>query len=249
MKKEILYKYAEDNNGNIIYIDKVESGINYYCPSCKKKFKFRNGEIRQRHFAHNIPSPNCTAEGYLHKTFKKLLLELLNTSINQKLPIEINWECNICKKMHNGNLLNGILDVKAEYDMGVCRPDIALFNEIGETPIVIEIVDTHEPEFNAVEHYKKNGITLIKIKVDSLNDLENIENKIKYSSVYLYNFILCPSYRRCYVQNIRNKNLFNNRINIRKQTIDEIEKIYATNKRKQYYAIKRNYAKNGSKKR
>ncbi|WP_162504702.1 competence protein CoiA family protein [Treponema endosymbiont of Eucomonympha sp.] len=119
METEILYKYAEDDNGNIIHIDEAVTGVNYCCPSCKEGFVFKNGKIRQRHFAHKNPSPNCTSEGYLHKTFKKLLVALIKDYISRKLPIEISWECNICKNNHKGNLLAGIIDAKDEYDMGV----------------------------------------------------------------------------------------------------------------------------------
>jgi hypothetical protein len=255
METEILYEYAEDTDGNIIHVDKAATGINYYCPSCKEGFIFKNGKIRQRHFAHKNPSSNCTSEGYLHKTFKKLLVALIKDYISRKLSLDISWECDICKNNHKGNLLAGIIDAKDEYDMEVCRPDIALFNEKGNTPIVIEIVDTHPPEANAIEHYVKNGITLILVKVNSLNDLENVENIIKYSSiVFSRNPLLCPNYR-IYIQSLQNQNLYNTYIlnNYHRQTprrlsIDEIAAEHAANERRRHFAIQNSYAKKNPKK-
>ncbi|WP_162481642.1 competence protein CoiA family protein [Treponema endosymbiont of Eucomonympha sp.] len=261
MEKEILYEYAEDIDGNIIHVDKAVTGINYCCPSCKEGFIFKNGKIRQRHFAHKNPSSNCTSEGYLHKTFKKLLVALIKDYISRKLPMEINWGCNICKNNHKENLLAGIIDAKGEYDMGVCRPDIALFNEKGNTPIVIEIVDTHPPEANAIEHYAKNGITPILVNVSSLNDLENVENIIKYSPiVFFFNRLLCPNYYRLYIQKLQNQNLYNSYIlnnnyrqtprrpTLRGSRIDAIEAAQAAKERKRHFAITSYYAKKNSKK-
>lgn len=246
MKREILYKYAEDNNGNIIHIDRARSGTNYFCPSCKDKFKFKSGKIRQHHFAHNNPSPNCTTEGYLHKTFKKYLLNLIKERININLPIEIKWICNICNKEHNANLLNGIIDAKEEYSMGICRPDITLFSEIKNTPIIIEIVVTHEPENNVIEHCKKNNIVLIRIKLDTIDDLENIENKIRtQSNIIFFTPMMCPNYQVFidYQRSLNPSMNISGRIRPRKPTIDEIVADQENRKRKQQFAIK-NYYRN-----
>uniref|UniRef100_UPI000ABDD0C1 hypothetical protein n=1 Tax=Treponema endosymbiont of Eucomonympha sp. TaxID=1580831 RepID=UPI000ABDD0C1 len=179
---------------------------------------------------------------------------LIKDYISRKLSLDISWECNICKNNHKGNLLAGIIDAKDEYDMEVCRPDIALFNEKRNTPIVIEIVDTHPPEANAIEHYKKNEITLVWIKLNSLTDLENVENIIKYSSIVFFcNPLLCPNYYRLYIQKLQNQNLYN-RINQRRpisrgSRIDAIEAAQAAKERKRHFAIKDYYDKKRTKKR
>jgi hypothetical protein len=200
---EILYKYAEDKNGKIIHINNVTAGETYCCPDCKEKFAFKKGKIRQQHFSHKNATSNCIGEGYLHKTFKKLLFELLKNHIGNKLQLEINWKCNICNNEHKGSLINGINIVKEEHDFGICRPDIVLFNEANTASIIIEIVDKHEPQNNVFEFCKKNNLVLIRIKLETINDLENIENKIKNpTNVVFYNEMNCPNYRI----NIANKN-------------------------------------------
>ena len=194
MIKDILYKYAEDVNGKIIHINNVSKDNTYYCPDCKEKFIYKKGKIRQQHFAHN--NSNCTGEGYLHKTFKKMLLELLINNIVNKSPLNIYWKCNICNNEHNGSVINGIAKAEEEYDLGICRPDIVLFNENNQVPIIIEIVDKHEPQNNVFEYCKNNNVILIRIKLEAIDDLENIENKIKQpTNVVFFNNINCPNYR------------------------------------------------------
>jgi len=159
----------------------------------------------------------------------------------------INWKCNICNTEHNGELLFNIIDVKDEYNLVECRPDIALIDNNGNVPIIIEIVVKHEPEKNVIDYCIRHNTTLIRIKVDSINDLENIENKIKYSSDVIYFYkINCPVFR-AYLQPpqiIQNQLLANSRpiYNGTRQggpRIDQVEK----QKTRQQFAI-RNYYRN-----
>jgi hypothetical protein len=242
---DILYKYAEDNNGNIIHISNTLLEENYYCPECKEKFILKKGNIRQHHFAHNNFFSNCTGEGYLHKTFKKMLLELIKDHINKKLSLELYWNCNICNKEHNGNLVNGIKDAKDEYNLESCRPDIALINEAGIVPIIIEIVYKHEPENNVIEYCKKNKTVLIRIKLDSLDDLENVNSKIKSpTNVVFFDNMNCINYQNYLIQRqlSANSRPIYNRTVQGGQRIDQVEAAYER-KKKQQFAIK-NYYRN-----
>jgi hypothetical protein len=254
MSKEILYKYAEDNRGKIIHINNALLGESYYCPECKEKFIFKKGKIRQQHFAHNNTSSNCTGEGYLHKTFKKMLLELINDYVIKKLPLDINWNCNICKSNHNSNLLRGINDVKDEYNLEVCRPDIVLINDAGIVPVIIEIVDKHEPEKNVIDYCVKNNIILIRIKLDSINDLDNVEDKIKFpTNLLFFNQLRCPIFYRNYLiqQPSIPKQLIQNYNRIRRSgpNIDQIEASHERDRqRKQHFAIQSYYKKKYRKK-
>jgi len=246
---ELLNKFAEDNNGKIIHIKNALPGVDYYCPGCKEKFILKKGDIRQHHFAHNNSSSNCigTGEGYLHKAFKKMLLNVIMEYIKEKKPLEIKWNCYICKQEHNHNILNGVYDAKDEYFMEVCRPDIALFNENGKVPIVIEIIDTHEPEKSVIEYYMGNNIVLIQIKLNSEDDLENIENKIKYPLTVLYNNLMCPIFYRNYIYQ---KRLLTNSIPVYngirqggpriEQVVEEHER---DRQRKRHFAIQNNKKK------
>jgi hypothetical protein len=250
MEKEILYKYAEDNAGKIIHIENAVEGNEYFCPRCKQSFIFKHGKIRRHHFAHRNPSPECTGEGYLHKTFKKFLLQLLKQYINDKIILNINFICNVCNTSHTYNLLLDICDVQDEYTLNICRPDIVLINSLRQIPAIIEIVDTHNPEQNVIEYCQKTSAILIIIKLDSIDDLERIDNKIKNpSTVFLSNKLLCPLFKQQYLlqsQRLQSQRLIipNYHINNRKPSIEQIE---AERKRRQNYAIK-NYYRNKNRK-
>ncbi|MCL1991580.1 MAG: competence protein CoiA [Spirochaetes bacterium] len=210
MKDAVLNIYAKNSNGKYTHISNASPDMDYYCPVCNEKFIFKQGSIRQHHFAHSNSFSNCsgTGEGYLHKTFKNMLSEYLKNNINSQIPTFIKWKCNICTAEHNGNLLHDIIDVKTEYNLTECRPDIALIPKNGNMPIIIEIIDKHEPEKNVIDYCEKNKIVLIKIKLNSINDLEDIENKIKHPTDVIYAAEGCPNYRQYILsQNIRPVNI------------------------------------------
>jgi predicted RNA-binding Zn-ribbon protein involved in translation (DUF1610 family) len=253
MGNDILNKFAEDNNGKIIHIKNALSGVDYYCPECKEKFILKKGDIRQHHFAHNNSSSSCigTGEGYLHKAFKKMLLENIKNNLNNKSPIIINWICNVCSMQHNGDLLNDIIDVKDEYNLVECRPDIALIHKNGNVPVIIEIVDKHEPEKNVIDYCIKHNTVLVRIKLDSIDDLENIDNKLKFpSNVVFFNKMNCQIFRNYLLQQQQQQQLYaqiilrNNRSRQGGPKIDQIEASRERDrKRKQYFAIKNYYKK------
>ena len=197
MNTEIKYKFAEDEDGNIVFIDNAVSGKKYYCSGCKEEMIFRNGKIRQKHYSHKT-TENCTGgggEGYLHETFKKIVLQKIKDCIIKKEAIDVLWTCTVCKQQHNGNLLHGINDIKTEFNLEGCRPDLVLFGVKGNVPLIIEIVDKHEPEVNVLEFCKKYSIFLMRIKLDDLSDLEKIDEKInKPTDLIAFNPQQCPVY-------------------------------------------------------
>jgi len=204
MKSELLHKWAENNDGKIINIKNVLITEEYYCPDCKEKFIFRKGKIRQQHFAHNSFSPSCTGEGYLHKTFKKILLQEISNCINNKMAMHIINSYKCCSAQLIVNLLTKNCEVKDEYNMGKCRPDIALLEEDGTVYAVFEIVVTHKPEDNVLNYYKEKNIIVIQIELNSESNLDNI-NEIfnKHSKI-----IVKPDYLEACI----NKNCITKRI-------------------------------------
>jgi hypothetical protein len=158
---------------------------------------------------------------------------------NNKNFLNIGFTCYICEKPHNYDLLFNIYDVQDEYTLDGCRPDIVLINNSKKIPVIIEIVDTHYPEQNVIEYCKKYSTMLIIIRLESMDDLENIDNKIKKPSfVFFSNKILCPTFKQKTSLQSRGLIIQNYRINNRGPKIDKIE---AENKRKQQYAIKKYY--------
>ena len=198
-KKEILYVAAFDKNGVLVKAKDAEKTAEYYCPECNDKLILKKsgntGKGSKRpHFAHHAVSPNCTPEGVLHKSFKLLLLQYINTSIANKSPINIEWECSYCHVKHTGNLLQYATNAIAEFQMENCRADIALLGQEVKPFAVIEIVVTHKPEEAAITYYKENKIVLIQIELDNEGDLDCIVARINKptSMDYCFNY-KCPN--------------------------------------------------------
>lgn len=191
MAKEILYTTALDEKENLIHIDNAEKSISYFCPGCKGVLILRkSGNIgkgsKRPHFAHNKLTTNCTPEGVLHLSFKKLSIDLLESYLSENKGLEINWNCATCSNHHKGNLLENITFVKEEYNLKVCRPDIALLDEEENVIAVIEIVVTHAPEESAIQYYSENNIVLIQINLSSEDNLNNVHGGITNQDTLSY---------------------------------------------------------------
>ncbi|GAB6391648.1 MAG: hypothetical protein MdMp014T_1021 [Treponematales bacterium] len=196
----ILYTTALDKKGNLIHISNAVKGENYCCPLCKKEFILKKsgktGEgSRRPHFAHYQTNHNCTPEGVLHFLFKTRLIELLQKYKNEDRALPMNWKCNICGDKHSGNLLKKAASIKGEYNLEVCKPDIALLDEKENVFAVIEIVVWHKPEEKVLQYYQDNNIILIQINIYSEDDLEHIEEKI--TNPDFVDFCLRPKCKSC----------------------------------------------------
>jgi len=179
MKKEILHIIALDKNNSIINANDALKGNEYFCPSCKSELILKkSGKTgigsRRPHFAHKILTPNCSPESVLHYSFKKMLLNIIENNLLNKIPMNIFIECNLCHAKISLNILGNCLFVKDKYDMKICRPDIALIEDKNNVYAVFEIVVTHKPEENVIKYYQNNNIILFQIELNSENDLENI---------------------------------------------------------------------------
>ncbi len=182
MSREVLYSSAINADGNITLIENALKGTSYYCPLCKNEFILRKSGksgkgSRRPHFAHNEVSPNCTPEGVLHYSFKRLLLDTLNRQKAENGQFPINWRCSVCHQEYNGNLLERVTAIQEEYDLTECRPDIALLDGNMNVVAVIEIVVTHEPEPRVLDFYERNHLILVQLDVGSEDDLRRIEDR------------------------------------------------------------------------
>ena len=150
----------------------------------------RKGTKRRHHFAHKVEMFNCNPETLLHKMFKEQAAKYLQNLIDDNDLCLMYWQCSQCKKEYRGNLLYMVKSLAVEFDLGVCRPDILLFDSDKRPIIAIEIVVTHKPEPQVEEYYKKNGIVLCQINLSSNDDLDYIEEKLLFPDVV--NFCLVP---------------------------------------------------------
>ena len=192
----LLLPFAYDCDGNLVNIDDAVKGQKYTCPTCGAELSLKISKIppgqkyhRRNHFAHKGNSENHCSESFLHKLFKDRCAELLRDKISKNENQYFEWECEKCNEHHSGNLLRKAVSVVTEYDLGVCKPDIALLDNNGKVVIVIEVVVTHRPEPEVLEYYDKQKIACLQIVVDDFVDCDCIEEKLSSPN----NVNLCPN--------------------------------------------------------
>lgn len=186
---KLLLPYAYDPDGNLVSIDDVTKGQKYTCPACGAELSLRISKIppgqkhhRRNHFAHKGNTDNHCSESFLHKLFKERCAEFISNKIAKQETLYFYWRCKKCYEEHKGNLLKTAKKVDIEYNLGVCKPDIALLDGNDDAIIVIEIVVTHKPEDNALKYYEDNNIACLQINVDDFSDCDNIEKKLSRPS-------------------------------------------------------------------
>jgi hypothetical protein len=122
-----------------------------------------------------------------------------------------------------------VFDAKAEFSLKERTPDIALFNQYGNVFVVIEIIYKHPPEDGAIKFYRENKIVLIQIIIISDDDLDNVENKLKYpTSVDICIVPQVQTYRLPIPINIPTT-YYRNPNSIPRDLIDNPQKYYSKN--------------------
>ena len=180
---KLLIEIAYDENKNIVFVNNAVKGKMYFCPKCGEELIFKNsGKTGQGsrcpHFAHKgCGGHNCDPESVLHAAFKKETAKILSSHLKESTGFNIKWRCSDCGSQYSGDLLFLAKTIEVEYDLKVCRPDIALLDDAGKVRIAIEIVNTHAPEEKVEKYYNDNGIVLVQYNVHE-DDLLNIEEKL-----------------------------------------------------------------------
>ena len=178
---EQLLPYAYDSDGNLVHIDNAQKGHKYICPNCGADLSLKISKIpvgqkyhRRNHFAHKGNADNHCSESFLHKLFKVKCAEFIQEKILANKSLFFTWRCKRCSGLHRTNLLEKVVKVALEYDLGICRPDIALFDGSDNLLFVIEVVITHKPEPKVLKYYEDNKIVCLQIKVESFSACNSV---------------------------------------------------------------------------
>jgi len=174
---------ANTDNGELVYATEANKGIAYHCPVCRRDMVLRKSgnqgkNAKRPHFAHKHLTTDCAPETALHYLFKTQLFQYLKESLSEERSIPFNWKCGYCSELHNGNLMKKVTNVKLEFSLGDCQPDIALLDNNQNVFAVIEVVVTHKPDKKALSYYKRHNIVVIQYILKSEQDLENLDNKL-----------------------------------------------------------------------
>jgi len=184
--------------GELIHAVDAEKGGIFSCGFCKdplvlkKSGKTRRGSKRP-HFAHRALTPNCNPESALHFEFKTILVNEIKQRIERQNEFALSWKCLYCCREHSGDLIKKARRVALEYSLNIYRPDISLFDENGRVYAVIEVVVSHAPDNAVKDYYRKNGITLIQLHLDSDEVLNDVSKKLNRAD----HVQLCPDRKRC----------------------------------------------------
>lgn len=194
MKKDILFPVALNEKWELCYAKDAPKNATYYCVECKGKMILRRSEagLRRPHFAHKKLSPGCYPETVLHNVYKNLLFERIENAIARKEPLYMEWKCSVCGSEHKINLSEGIDDALLEAHIGEYKPDIVLLKG-GEPVYAVEIVVSHEPTVYATQHYASKNIQLVKIMLETEEELYKLNEEVLRPASVEY----CPVTPRC----------------------------------------------------
>jgi hypothetical protein len=184
---DIKYPIAFDSNSNIIRADDPDiqnCRRARTCCGCGEPMHYvhefvRGGTIVTAHFRHTQNSPNCTirnaiiaGESKYHRDYIDLLYKKMNYCIDNKIPFPTELTCG-CGEIHKRNIIEKVCRVEKEYYEGGFRPDIALITADNMVITVLEIIVTHRPESDYLDHLKKHNINLLTFEL-------NIEKNFQY---------------------------------------------------------------------
>lgn len=190
MERNPLNPWALDINGKFVSIEHAHKGESYTCPKCHEPLSYQRegkGEKRTvRPFFKHHPDSSCSgytpheSESAIHKFAKQAVYEILREFIDKHNDFKISWMCPDCHKEMTANLLKRAKDVQMEEVLDAARPDVALLDEKGNTIVAIEIVFSHDVETETMRFYDNNNIVLVRIKVYSAEDCNNMVHKLHF---------------------------------------------------------------------
>ena len=174
----VAYPTARTLNGTVVLAKTAERSDHFVCLDCEYPMVLRRGTVKQPHFAHKGIPPTCNQETVLHSSFKHLLYERLLQHLDTAMPLMMTWECPCCRQQHDGNLLKTATTVKLEHALDLCRPDLCLFNAVGQPTVMLEVVVTHAPEPHVYQTCVEQQLQLVIFELHSFEDLQRLQQEV-----------------------------------------------------------------------
>lgn len=156
--------------GQLVHVDQVPRGLRCgcVCPACKAPLVAKKGTVYKHHFAHETATSAC--EGALHTIAKRLLAERIQRAIDTQSAVPMQWQCGTGAN-HEANLLTLAEGDATALELWLpqprIRPDITL-SLAGEPRMLLEVVVTHEPEYDV----SKVGLPILELHLGDEVDLE-----------------------------------------------------------------------------
>jgi len=140
---------VNDENDELIHIEKAKRNTNYYCVNCKSLMIPKMGDVKIHHFAHrplDDGSENfCGGEGFRHLRVKTVVHQMLLSISRHNFAYDLKF--------------------KMEKSHGQDRPDILVIKEMSKEEsmevLAIEIIDTHPPSDEKRERWSNRMLEIV----------------------------------------------------------------------------------------
>lgn len=204
MAKEILYRYAFDEDDNVIdalTLSREEGLDSYHCPGCQSKLTPVLSKSRAKHFRHDNKD-NCSSETHLHNLAKRHFYNYYKSALRDGTPIYLKQErklrctsyikvtkqsCNFGKEAVRHDITRYFDSCELEVAHGNFRPDVLLKSPKNEV-MYIEIAVSHPCEQRKIE----SGSRIVEFVITSEDDLPLLTQTLNASEenpkVKFYNF-------------------------------------------------------------
>ena len=169
----VLYPLAVAD-GHLTWIEDAQRGDCYQCIGCNQRVVARQGARKAWHFAHFAASDECEPDGALHSAAQRVIRAALTRAAQQGESYEVRLPCSTCSELRAFNLAVPGLSVEAEHSVvSHTRSDLVVYRP-EQSPVVIEIVVTHDLEPETASRYDDAGATVFVVKPawGMLRDLE-----------------------------------------------------------------------------
>ena len=144
----------------------------------------RQGEERQWHFAHKPPHERCTEpDKALHDAAVAMIHRGFSDALDRQGEYRLGCSCEECDKTVSRNVVVPGANIETETSIVVGTRSDLVVHQPGRSPVVIEVVVTHDLEPEAHDSYKGAGIPVLKVRPtwEKLAELESAVIHARYS--------------------------------------------------------------------
>ena len=172
----ILYPVARSDSGRAMHIGEASKGRPYECFGCSAPMVAKQGGQRRWHFAHKPPFERCSdPDKALHDTAKALIMQGFSGALAQQGAYRLGCPCEECGSPVSRNIAVPGAKVEAEKSVVAGTRSDLVVSQPGRSPVIIEVVVTHDLEPESRESYEKSGTPVLQIRPtwDTLDKLES----------------------------------------------------------------------------
>lgn len=175
-RKPILYAAALNEDCTLTIAKEAPKKRIYSCVICGNAMRVRRGPIRRAHFSHINKDfdSTCNPETVLHESFRIALHNRIQDCLDKSIELSVEWKCQLCGKIHEGNLVKKTQISNLEFPIGDFIADVALLDNDANVVCAIEVVVSSPPKEGKSSFYKNSGIWMIIFRLTTDEDLDMV---------------------------------------------------------------------------